>query len=136
MGLPSRRNNALETHRFPGAAHRLTAIRSLPLIPTGLWVPHIVRINLSALLSLLLENSLRSRQSCRGNPVGRAAYIVKPDEMAELHTLRLAAMLAADADLQVGSRLSSVLNANLHQPTDPPSIDNLERINRQYAPFT
>src|SRR3954470_3880164 len=46
--------------------------------------------------------------------------------MTELDAVGFAAVLAADADLEVGPRRPSLLDADLHQPADAVEIDHLE----------
>ena len=48
--------------------------------------------------------------------------------MAELHGLGLAAVFAADADLQVRTRLASLCSGHLHQLADAILIESGERI--------
>src|SRR6476659_10290201 len=52
------------------------------------------------------------------HPVGRAGDIVEIDVLAEPDGLGVAAMLAADADLEVGVRPAPALNGNPHKLAD------------------
>src|ERR1035437_7779165 len=64
---------------------------------------------------LFLECRLRSCQPGGQQPEGRAGYIVEPDLVAELEGLWIAAMLATDANLEVGSGVASLGRRHLHQ---------------------
>ena len=64
---------------------------------------------------LFLECRLRRCQPRRQQPEGRAGYVVEPDLVAELDGLWIAAMFAADADLEVGPRVASLGRGHLHQ---------------------
>src|SRR4029453_15500162 len=62
----------------------------------------------------------------RGEPrdrhhVGRAGDVGHPDAVAELHRRGLTAVLAADADLQIGHGVAAPLDADTHQ-LPPPSL--------------
>ena len=48
--------------------------------------------------------------------------------MEEVHRVRVAAVLAADADLEAGSRLASKLDAGPHEGADADCVDRGERI--------
>src|SRR5579862_6946649 len=48
-----------------------------------------------------LERSLRRRQAGNRQPVRGARHVIEPDLVAELDRRRVAAVLAADADLQL-----------------------------------
>ena len=48
--------------------------------------------------------------------------------MAELHAVRIAAVFAADAELDVRPRLAAFLDGDLHQLADAGLIDRGERI--------
>src|SRR5579884_3452668 len=78
----------------------------------------------------LPQRRLRRRQAGDRHAERRAAHVVQPDPVAELHRVRLAAVLAADADLQVRTRRPTLLHADLHQPADALEVDHLERVAR------
>src|SRR4051812_38486201 len=46
--------------------------------------------------------------------------------MEEVDRLRVATVLAADADLQPGAGLAAFLGGDLHQPADPLAVEGLE----------
>ena len=58
---------------------------------------------------------------------GRAGDVVQPDAVEEVDGLRVAAVLAADADLQVGPGRASLPGRDLHQPADAVDVEALER---------
>src|ERR1019366_10002484 len=64
---------------------------------------------------LFLECRLRSCQPGGQQPEGRAGYVVEPDLVAELDGLWIAAMLAADANLEVGPGVASLGRSHLYQ---------------------
>src|SRR5260370_10353135 len=55
--------------------------------------------------------------------------------MAKLHAVRVAAMFAADADLQFGARLAPSLDAPAHQHTDTLGVQRLEWVCREHCRF-
>src|ERR1019366_4544545 len=61
----------------------------------------------------------------------RAGDVVQADRMAKLDALRLAAMLAADAQLYVGAHLLGQGDRHLHQVTHALLVDGVERAGRQ-----
>src|SRR5437879_3204168 len=81
-------------------------------------------------LSIPPQRSLRRRQPGDRYPVGRAGHVVEPDGMAETHRRRLAAMLPADAELQVLPHPARLLDRQLHERPDPLLVDRLERVPR------
>ena len=73
------------------------------------------------------------RQAGDGNAEGRTAHIVETGNVAELDGAWLAAMLATDADLQLGARLSSLADAHLDPLADTIPIQRLEGVAGQDA---
>src|SRR5688572_33050278 len=68
------------------------------------------------LLRLLLgQHALGRREARDRDTVGRAADIVQAGAVAELNRLGVAAVLAADADLEVAAGGAAALRADLHQ---------------------
>src|SRR3989304_53765 len=59
---------------------------------------------------------------------GRARDVVQPDLVADPHRLGVAAVLAADAPLQIGARLAPEADRHLHELADAALIDRGERI--------
>src|SRR2546421_11818502 len=57
----------------------------------------------------------------------RTRDVVQPDCVEEVHGFGIAAMLAADTDLEVGAATSTLLGGDMHQPADAVCIDGLER---------
>ena len=53
--------------------------------------------------------------------------------MEEVDRLRVAAVLAADAELEVGPGAPALLDGDLHQPADAVDVDGLERRDREDA---
>ena len=53
--------------------------------------------------------------------------------MAEGDRLRLAAVLAADAELEVGTHAAAALDGELHQVADALLVDRLERVALEHA---
>src|SRR5882672_11648145 len=76
----------------------------------------------------LAERGLRRSQPRDRHAVGRARHIIQPDLVAERHRSRIAAMLAANADLEAGAGLASAHDADLHEFADAVTIDRDERI--------
>ncbi len=57
---------------------------------------------------LVFESCLGCREPCRQQTEGRAGDVVEADLVAELDGLWIAAVLAADADLEVGAGVASL----------------------------
>ena len=53
--------------------------------------------------------------------------------MAQIDAARLAAVLAADADVEVGPRLAAELDGDLHDPADAALVERRERVLGQDA---
>src|SRR5690348_6122103 len=75
-----------------------------------------------------LECGLRRREARERDSERRARHIVEPEAVAELHRARLAAVLTADPQLELGLRLPSALDADPHQVPDAVLVERLERV--------
>src|SRR5688572_31014000 len=71
---------------------------------------------------------MRGGQSGDGDAEGGAADVVEADRVAELDRLRVAAVFAADAALEVRVRLAAELHAHADQLPDAAEVDRLERV--------
>src|SRR5271156_1480401 len=80
------------------------------------------------LLLRRLDRCLRRRQPRDRNPVRRARHVIQPEAMAQLDARRIAAMLAANADLQTLVRLPPELDSNSHQLADADWVQLRERV--------
>src|SRR6266542_4434460 len=60
--------------------------------------------------------------------VRRTAHVIQPDLVAEDHLFGVAAVLAADADLQIGARRASVLDADFEELPHAFLIERLKRV--------
>src|SRR6185437_16001409 len=96
------------------------------------WPPLSARLDVLGAVRLF-ERSLRSREARERDAVGRAAHVVEPDAVAELHRRRLAAVLAADAELDVRLRLPPPLHRDPHQVADTVLVEHLERVALEHA---
>src|SRR5699024_3939160 len=76
----------------------------------------------------IFERSLRGGQTGDGHTEGRAADVVQADVVAELDRRGVAAVLAADAQTQVGTGGAAVGGSHLDQAADADLIQVLERI--------
>src|SRR5882757_2731315 len=76
----------------------------------------------------LAEGGLRRRKPRDRHPIGRARDVVEPDLVAERHRGGIAAVLAADADLEAGARPAAARHADLHEFTNTVAVDRDERI--------
>src|ERR1019366_361755 len=79
----------------------------------------------------LAECGLRRGQPRDRHAVGRAGDVIQSDLVAERDGGGIAAMLAANADLETRAGLASARNADLHQLADAVAIDRDERIDLQ-----
>src|SRR5690242_18917287 len=78
------------------------------------------------------------RRLCGGeardrHAIGRAGHVVQPDVVTERDGGRIAAMFAADADLQRWPRLAAALDADLDELADALAVERDERIDLQNA---
>src|SRR4051794_8451899 len=112
------------TSSSDAARHRPRPSMSSSYLATG---GHVIRAR------AFFERRLRRREPCERDAVGRAAHIVEAEAVAERDRLRLAAVLAADADLDVGLRGAPALDADPHQVADAAFVDRLERIRLEDA---
>ena len=72
--------------------------------------------------------SLCCREACDGHAVRRAGDVVQPDLVAELDGRRVAAVFAADAAVQRGTRLAAEIDCHLHQFADADLVELGKRI--------
>src|SRR5437588_11471420 len=78
-------------------------------------------------LRALAGRRLGGRHARDRHPVRRAAHVVEPRELEEGDRGGVAAVLAADAELQGGLGLAARPRRKAHQPADPRPINRLER---------
>ena len=83
----------------------------------------------------LFECRLRGSEPRERDAVGRAADVVEPEQVAELDRRRLAPVLAADAELEVGLGAAPALDADAHQVADAITVERLERVALDDAVF-
>src|SRR4029078_67421 len=83
--------------------------------------------------SLPAKGCLRRGQPRDWNPEWRTGHIVEPDLVAEPHPGRAAAMLAANADLELRAGLAPAFDPDAHQFADALAVDRHERIRGQDA---
>src|SRR5207244_5810348 len=76
----------------------------------------------------LAQHRLRRCETRKRHAVRRAAHVVQTELVAELDGLRLAAVLAANAELDVGLRRAPALDADPHHVSDPDEGAGLERV--------
>src|SRR5207247_11252759 len=82
---------------------------------------------------LLLERGLRRREPGDGNAERGAGHVVHPRVVAELDRAGLAAVLAADADLEVAARPPAQAHGGLDQLADAFLVEDLEGVVLQDA---
>src|SRR5436190_13549568 len=75
-----------------------------------------------------VSNFHRQRGLCRGqprdrNPVGAGADVIEPDLVEEMDRRRVAAVLAADAELEIGPRRAAAFDADAHEIADALDVD-------------
>src|ERR1700744_1568421 len=81
--------------------------------------------------SRLAERGLRGRKPCDRHAIGRAGYVIQPDLMTEGDGSGIAAMLAANANLQIRTSLAPSCNADLHQFTNAIAVHRDKGIDLQ-----
>src|SRR5688572_18045880 len=89
----------------------------------------ITRADVTSLFRALrrFPRRLRCRHAGDRDAVGRAAHVVEARHVEEANRLRVSAVLAAYAELQVRLRLAARPGAEPHQPADAGLVDRLER---------
>src|SRR5258708_19831899 len=83
----------------------------------------------------LAERGLRGGQPRDRHAVGRARDVVEANLVAERDGSGIAAMLAADPDLDIGAGLAAAHDADLHQLADAVPVDPDERTDLQNPLF-
>src|SRR4051812_44575402 len=81
-----------------------------------------------SLLRLVLQRRLRRGQARHRHAERAARHVVQPDLVAELHAVRVTAVFAAYADLQLRPLRPAFLHTHLHQPADAVLVDRRERV--------
>jgi len=81
----------------------------------------------------VVDLRLRRGQARDRHAEGRAADVVHAGEVAELDRVRLAAVLAADADLEVGLGRAPLLDTGLDQDADRFAVEDLEGVDRAFT---
>src|SRR5215471_18594999 len=74
------------------------------------------------------ERRLRRGEASNRYAIGRAGNVVEPGLVAEEHRRRIAAMLAANAELELGPSLAPALAGDLDQLAHPLRVQRGERI--------
>src|SRR5919106_5490740 len=74
------------------------------------------------------EGRLRRGQPGKGHPVRRAGHVGEPELVAEGDRAAVAAVLAADSELDLGIDSAGALDGDPHQVADPASVERLERV--------
>lgn len=77
---------------------------------------------------LLFDGSLRRGDASDGHAEGRAGDVVHAETGAELHGAGLAAVLAADADFEIGTGCTTFLYSHSYKLTNTYLIEYLEGI--------
>src|SRR5437762_178183 len=85
----------------------------------------IVTVSVSDLHS---ERGLCGRESGHRHSIRRGADVVETGVVEEVNRCGVAAVLAADSDLQLGTRLASALDADAHEIAHALHVDRRERI--------
>src|SRR3954471_7534220 len=75
-----------------------------------------------------LDRRVRCGQSRDRDAEGRAAHVVQADVVAELDGFRVAAVLAADAALEIAAHAAALLDGHADQLADAGRVDALEGI--------
>src|SRR5690349_15937581 len=58
----------------------------------------------------------------------RAADVVEAEPVAEVDAARITAMLAADADVEIGARCAAPVDRDLHEVADAALVERGERV--------
>src|SRR6476660_7385771 len=81
----------------------------------------------------LAERRLRGGKPRDRNAERRTRHVVEPDLVAERHGCRIAAMLAANAELERVTRLAAAIGCDADQLADTVAVERNERIDGQNA---
>ena len=81
------------------------------------------------------DGGLGGGESCDGETQRRAAHVVQADLMTEFHGRGIAAVFAADAQLDVGAGALAALDRDFHQAADAGLVERLERVRRENVHF-
>src|SRR3979409_653164 len=85
-----------------------------------------------SLVALAAADGRRPRRQTSYRHAERAArHVVQTQLVAQVDGVRVAAVLAADADLQLRPRLAAFAHRHRHQPAHPVLVDGLEWVARQ-----
>ena len=76
----------------------------------------------------LAERCLGGSEPRDRHAIGRARHVVESDLVAERHRCRIAAVFAADADLEARPGLAAAGDADLDEFADAVAVDRNERI--------
>src|SRR5579859_3896505 len=76
----------------------------------------------------VLQRRLRGGETGERDAERRAGHVVEPDAVAERDRVRLAAVLAADAELEILLRTSPPRDGDPHQVADTALVEHLERV--------
>src|SRR5260221_13263771 len=111
----------------------LTLAKRILTAPAARVVRFAMDCSLRFARGLLAERGLRRREPRDRHAERRAGHVVEPDLVAEHNRRRIAAVLTADADLEVPAHLAAALDADPNQRPDTVAVDRHERIARQDA---
>src|SRR5205814_7134636 len=78
--------------------------------------------------ALLLQRGLRRGEPGDRNAERRARHVIHAGVVAELHRARLAAVLAANPDLQIGASAPAQPHRDLDELADPFLVEHLEGV--------
>src|SRR5450830_43169 len=126
------------SRRASGRASRTRASRTRSPRPSAsvaaIAPPSLATRRLRLLLELefaaLFDGCLRRGEPCDRDAERRAAHVVHAGAVAELDALGIAAVLAADAHLEVGPGAATPLDAHLHELADALLVEGRERVGR------
>ena len=90
----------------------------------------------AALISRFLQRRLRRRQAGDRHAVGRGADVIEADRLAEGDAGRVAAMLAANAELEAGPGRPAPLGGDRDQLADALDVEADERDRAAKMPFS
>src|ERR1700691_5475230 len=78
--------------------------------------------------ALFFNRGLCRRKARDGHAEWRARNISESDAMTEFHGIRIAAVFAADAELDVGTRLATFRDGDFHELANAGLVNRVERI--------
>src|SRR5262249_48522865 len=124
----ARRDPPEGSRRSPGSAHDRSMLVACSVTPLRQTRMATMSWRSASVADLDRERRLRRGEARDRHAIGRRADVVEADVVEEVHRGGVAAVLAADAELQVAARPPPALDAGADDVADAGDVDRRERI--------